>query len=237
MHTVGNNPRNHAIYARWRNCSGSMPAYPAANLEPYYAGWNHSINRPGGETPEENSARDNYFARAMMYGSVLSGALAGHVLWHRRLRRHEHRRTRRLAAAHLDGVALRVRRTDAAPAQLHAVGRRALPAADAGVTGSRAAQHSGVAGRRTRRLVVPHAHARRAISRWRTSRTQAMRPSLAGFTPRTNYRWRWFDPRSGEWSQELPVKADAQGVIDAPAFPDGGNQAAKDIAAKIIRAT
>ena len=64
---------------RSRNCSASSPRYPAANLEPYYTGWNHRINRPGGETPAENSDRDNYFARAMMYGSVLSGALAGHV--------------------------------------------------------------------------------------------------------------------------------------------------------------
>ena len=62
-----------------RNLFGFSPAYPAANLEPYYTGWNHTINRPGGETPVDNSDRDNYFARAMMYGSVLSGALAGHV--------------------------------------------------------------------------------------------------------------------------------------------------------------
>ena len=66
---------------------------------------------------------------------------------------------------------------------------------------------------------------------------RAMRPRLAGFTPRTNYLWRWFDPRTGEWSRERPVKADEQGVIEAPAFPDGGNQAARDIAAKIIRST
>ena len=79
MHTVGNNPRNHAIYASIEELFALKPAYPAANLEPYYTGWNHQINRPGGETPAENSARDNYFARAMMYGSVLSGALAGHV--------------------------------------------------------------------------------------------------------------------------------------------------------------
>ena len=52
---------------------------PAANLEPYYTGWNHEINRPGGETPAPDSDRDNYFARAQMYGSVLSGGLAGHV--------------------------------------------------------------------------------------------------------------------------------------------------------------
>src|SRR4029078_4700427 len=79
MHTVGNNPRNHAIYASIEELFGLSPPYPAANLEPYYTRWNHAITRPGGETPEENSPRDNYFARAMMYGSVLSGALAGHV--------------------------------------------------------------------------------------------------------------------------------------------------------------
>src|SRR6478736_2151165 len=79
MHTVGNNPRNHAIYESIEELFRLDPPYPVANLEPYYTGWNHNINRPGGETPEENSERDNYFARAMMYGSVLSGALAGHV--------------------------------------------------------------------------------------------------------------------------------------------------------------
>ena len=79
MHTVGNKPRNHAIYASLEEIFRLSPAYPAANLEPYYTGWNHPINRPGGETPVADSDRDNYLARAMMYGSVLSGALAGHV--------------------------------------------------------------------------------------------------------------------------------------------------------------
>jgi hypothetical protein len=62
---------------------------------------------------------------------------------------------------------------------------------------------------------------------------RAVRPRLAGFTPQANYRWYWFEPRSGEWSRERTVRADAQGVIQAPAFPDGGNQAASDIAAKV----
>jgi hypothetical protein len=79
MHTVGNKPRNHAIYASLEEIFRLSPPCPAANLEPYYTGWNHEINRPGGETPAVNSDRDNYFARAMMYGSVLSGGLAGHV--------------------------------------------------------------------------------------------------------------------------------------------------------------
>ena len=124
MHTVGNNPRNHAIYGSiGRAVPPRRPRMPAANLEPYYTGWNHSINRPGGETPAENSERDNYFARAMMYGSVLSGALAGHVLWNGGLRRHQHGRTGRMAAAHLDGAALRIRRADAAPAFVRVVAK------------------------------------------------------------------------------------------------------------------
>jgi hypothetical protein len=79
MHTVGNRPRNNAIYALLEEIFRLEPPYPAANLEPYYTGWNHQINRPGGETPAADSDRDNYFARSMMYGSVLSGGLAGHV--------------------------------------------------------------------------------------------------------------------------------------------------------------
>ncbi|MFP4542460.1 MAG: DUF4038 domain-containing protein, partial [Opitutales bacterium] len=79
MHTVGNTPRNHAIYASIEEICALEPPMPAANLEPYYTGWNHSINRPGGETPPAGSARDVYFARAQMYGSVLSGGLAGHA--------------------------------------------------------------------------------------------------------------------------------------------------------------
>jgi hypothetical protein len=79
MHTVGNMPRNNAIYDSIEELFRLTPPYPAANLEPYYAGWNHEINRPGGETPAADSDRDNDFARAMMYGSVLSGGLAGHV--------------------------------------------------------------------------------------------------------------------------------------------------------------
>jgi hypothetical protein len=79
MHTVGNKPRNHAIYEFIEESFNLPDPYPVANLEPYYTGWNHSINRPGGETPLPNSDRDNYFARAQMYGSVLSGGIAGHV--------------------------------------------------------------------------------------------------------------------------------------------------------------
>ena len=46
-----------------------------------------------------------------------------------------------------------------------------------------------------------------------------MSTRLKGFTPGSNYHWSWFDPRNGEWSRARLVKADASGVIAAPAFP------------------
>ncbi|MDZ7723518.1 MAG: DUF5060 domain-containing protein [candidate division KSB1 bacterium] len=79
MHSVGNKPRNHGFYPALETLFKLEPPYPAINFEPYYTGWDHEINRPGGERPPANSERDNYFARAQMYGSVLSGGLSGHV--------------------------------------------------------------------------------------------------------------------------------------------------------------
>jgi hypothetical protein len=80
MHSVGNNPRNHGFYPMLEEMFDLDPVYPAANLEPYYPGWDNSYhNTVAGERPEPDSERDHYFARAQMYGSVLSGGLAGHV--------------------------------------------------------------------------------------------------------------------------------------------------------------
>jgi hypothetical protein len=64
---------------------------------------------------------------------------------------------------------------------------------------------------------------------------RAHRARLAGFAPGTNYRWQWFDPRTGTWAGPRAVRADAQGVLQAPPFPRGGDQAAADVAAKITR--
>jgi hypothetical protein len=68
---------------------------------------------------------------------------------------------------------------------------------------------------------------------------RALATRLGGFTPGANYRWRWFDPRDGRWGAEIRIRADAQGRLASPDFPSagraGGRQAARDIAAKILR--
>src|SRR5690349_20628650 len=234
MHTVGNNPRNHAIYASIEELFGLAPPYPAANLEPYYTGWNHSINRPGGETPDENSERDNYFARAMMYGSVLSGALAGHVhgtaaydmtstgepagwrphIW-TALRYESGAQMRHLRSFVLSEGA-RYQDLLLASAELEP---RAIPGALAdGLDGWS--------------FLMRTADRQFALAYFEN---KALTARMKGFAPGARYSWQWFDPRTGEWSREISVRADAAGVLVPPPFPAGNKQAARDIAAKILK--
>ena len=233
MHTVGNNPRNHAIYASIEQLFHLEPAMPAANLEPYYTGWNHAINRPGGETPDENSPRDNYFARAMMYGSVLSGGLAGHVhgtgaydvtttgepagwrpyIWtaltYESGAQMQHLRKFILSEGPL------YQSLEPVPRDLQP---RGIPDALAdGLDG-----WSFLARLKTREFALAYFE------------NGAPRPKLAGFGPGLRYQWTWFDPENGKWSRSLTVRADGQGTIDAPPFPTGGERAARDVAAKIL---
>jgi hypothetical protein len=234
MHTVGNNPRNHAIYGSLEELFRLTPAFPAANLEPYYTGWNHSINRPGGETPAENSERDNYFARAMMYGSVLSGALAGHVygtaaydvtssgepagwrphIWTALLyesgAQMQHLRSFVLAEGD------RYQQLTLASQDLEP---RSIPGALAdGLDGWS--------------FLMRTAERDFALAYFEN---KALTARLKGFSPGARYSWTWFDPRNGAWGRPATLKADAGGIITAPAFPARGKQATVDIAAKILR--
>jgi hypothetical protein len=233
MHTVGNNPRNHAIYSSIEELFRLSPPMPAANLEPYYTGWNHAINRPGGETPAENSPRDNYFARAMMYGSVLSGAFAGHVhgtaaydvtstgevagwrphIW-TALRYDSGAQMQHLRTFVMSEGAL-YQSLEPAPQDIRP---RGIPGAlDDGLDG-----WSFLARLRTREFALAYFEYR------------APRPKLDGFAPGTRYRWIWFDPESGKWGRAVTVRADAAGVLNAPPFPAGGESAARDVAAKVL---
>ena len=84
LQSVGNDPRNNSMYEAIETLFNLPDPDPAIDLEPYYAGWTIAglMNSPAGERPPANSDRDNYFARAMMYGCVLSGGLVGHVYGH-----------------------------------------------------------------------------------------------------------------------------------------------------------
>lgn len=234
MHTVGNKPRNHAIYASLEEIFALDPAYPAANLEPYYTGWNHIINRPGGETPEAGSERDNYFARAMMYGSVLSGGLAGHVHgtaayditstgepagW----RPHIWTALRYESGAqmgHLGDFVLseggRYRDLEPASVDLHP---RAIPdSTDDGLDGWSFMMRT--ADRSFALLYFEH---------------KAERPRVSGLTSAGRYEWTWFNPRTGVWLTPLSLVSAADGTLSTPAFPAGQPGVINDWAAKLVQ--
>jgi hypothetical protein len=232
MHTVGNKPRNHAIYASIEELFRLDPPYPAANLEPYYTGWNHMINRPAGEMPVANSDRDNYFARAQMYGSVLSGGLAGHVhgtgaydvtstgepagwrppIWE--------------ALNYTSGAQMQYlknfmlsegnRYQDLLPASQDLLPRSAPGASDDGLDGWSFMMRT--ADRDLALLYFEH---------------KAVRPRINGLRPNVTWRWIWYNPRTGEWSDAVQPSSDADGSFEAPPFPAGAEGAMQDWAAKV----
>lgn len=234
MHTVGNKPRNHAIYASLEEIFQLKPAYPAANLEPYYTGWNHAINRPGGETPAENSDRDNYFARAMMYGSVLSGGLAGHVhgtaaydvtstgepagwrphIW--------------TALAYESGAQMRHLR-DFVLSEGGRYQQLALASADVESRTKANPLDDGLDGWT---FMMRNADRDFALLYFEN---KAEVTRLSGFSKNARYRWTWFNPRTGSWTQDGLVVADAVGTILSPAFPSGAPATINDWAAKLVR--
>ena len=232
MHTVGNKPRAHGIYPLMEEAFRLDPPYPLANMEPYYTGWNHQINRPGGETPPVDSDRDNYFARAMMYGSVLSGGLAGHVhgtaaydvtstgepsgwrpyIWDA---------LRYKSAGMMQYLRAFVLSEGARYQQL------TLATADLRPRASAKAVAEGLDGwcylMRTpdKRFALAYFEMKSAP------------PRITGMAAKTRYRWLWYDPLNGHWGKAVVVAADAQGELKAPAFPDPK----RDWAAKILAAS
>lgn len=234
MHTVGNNPRNHAIYASIEELFRLTPAVPAANLEPYYTGWNHAINRPGGETPGENSPRDNYFSRAMMYGSVLSGGLAGHV--------------HGTAAYDLTSTGEPAGwRPHIWTALRYESGNFMRHLRDFVLSEGDRYQQLLLASDDLQPRSIPDALAD-GLDGWsfmmRTAErdfallyfeNKALPTQLAGFSANARYRWTWFNPRTGAWLAPLDLAADAAGKIATPEFPaDGDAEAIADWAAKLV---
>jgi hypothetical protein len=234
MHSVGNKPRNHGIYAWIEEIFRLDPPYPAANLEPYYTGWYHEINRPGGEAPASNSDRDNYFARAQMYGSVLSGGLAGHVygtgaydvtstgepagwrpyIWDAL------RFTSGSQMRHLRDFVLsegnRYQRLLPASDDLHP--RKAPDSRDDGLDGWA--------------FMMRTAEADFALLYFENG---AARASIAGLSPVTAYRWTWFNTSQGGQLTPMTLKTDRAGNLATPRFPGNAERATADWAAKLKR--
>jgi len=233
MHSTGNAPRDHGIYAAIERQFRLSPPRPTADMEPHYTGWVHPNNFVNGERPDPGSTRDNYFSRAQMYGCVLSGALAGHVhgtgaydvtsaaeppgprpyFW--QALRYESAGYMRVLGAFILSEGMRYR--DLQPASDDLAPRRAAGSSEHGLDGWSFLMRSPE--RDLGLLYFEHG---------------AARARSTGWTPNARYRFAWYDPRNGAWGEPVELTADADGAVRLPAFPDGTEIASTDWAARIV---
>jgi hypothetical protein len=232
MHSVGNKPRDHRIADSLVIIFKLNPPYPEINFEPYYTGWNHEINKPNGERPQPNSERDNYFSRAQMYGSVLSGGLSGHVhgtaaydittngepagarphVWdafkYESANYMKHLNTFILSEGKKYQDLL-LSRQDVIP-------NRAPDTPPAGLDGWSYMMRT--PGKDFALLYFEN---------------QSVLPVLNNFKPGTEYNFQWFDTITGEWRNKVTIRTDGKGTLILPDFPKGEKKNSRDWAAKI----
>lgn len=232
MHSVGNKPRDHRVSNSLETIFQLEPPFPVINFEPYYTGWHHEINKPGGEWPEINSERDNYFARAQMYGSVLSGGISGHVHGTAAYditttgepegaRPHIWDAFKYKSAGymrHLEDFIL----SEGDAYQALVLARQDLypnKAPDAPFDGLDGWSYM----MRTPEKDLAFLY----------FENESVLPELHNFIPNEQYKLVWYDPVSGNWKEDTAISADENGVIMLPAFPGGKKQLTTDWAAKI----
>lgn len=233
MHSVGNKPRDHRVADALETLFKLDHPYPAINFEPYYTGWHHEINMPGGERPPANSDRDNYFARAQMYGSVLSGGLSGHV----------HGTAAYDMTATGEPAGVRPHFWDALKYKSAEFMRHLR---DFILSEGKNYHNLELARQDVRPHKAPNAP-KDGLDGWaymmRTPdkdlaflyfENKSALPVIHHFTPDADYSFQWYDPVTGEWHEKVQIRADDNGTLSIPDFPRGEDRSSSDWAAKIL---
>jgi hypothetical protein len=215
LHQLGN-AREHQYYWYMTDIFHQANPKPALNGEPYYPGWN-----PGGHAGPERTApagtpKDDQYVRSGMYGSFLSGGLAGHIygaegIWNANIE----------SAAPVkmwegfqfkSGAQMQHLRTFA-----FSIGKRYQELEpDAGLVFPNSTQNglsyegwAYAARTRDRHIFLVYFE------------NDCPRSIVRGALPMSIYRARWFDPRQGTWKDagEGTLQADKTGEIQLSASP------------------
>jgi hypothetical protein len=233
MHSVGNKPRDHRVGEAIETLFNLEPPYPAINFEPYYTGWHHEINPPSGEHPPVNSERDNYFSRAQMYGSVLSGALSGHVhgtaayditttgepegarphIWD--AMKYESANYMKHLESFILSEGAKYQELEPSNKNIHP--QKAPNSMDMGLDGWSYMMYTA-----DKTLALLYFE------------NNAVLPELSGFKPTTEYSFQWYDPITGNWKEKKIIKSNKNGRLQLPNFPNKGHIKMRDWAAKIL---
>ena len=234
MHGVGNRFRDHRIYRLLEEIFRLKRPLPALNQEAYYPGWRPS--RVAGERTQRGSERECAFARAQMYGSVLSGGLAGHIYGTGAFGGNTTGEPRGAnpyiweALKYEAGAQMRHLRDfflSEGPRYQHLV----PSSEDVSPRKSPAGRDNNLYGwaflARTpdRRLAMAYFE------------SGCKKATLRGLLPRAAYRAQWLNPRTGEWLQPPTVRtAGPDGSLGLPRFPGGKDICATDWALKLTAA-
>ena len=232
MDSVGNFPRNNSMYEAIETLFQLPDPNPAVNLEPYYMAWASGANSPAGERPPDNSDRDNYFSRAMMYGCVLSGALAGHVWGHgaydltttdepKGSRPYIWDALQYPSAGQMQWMQKFITSEGKAYQNLQLASDDISP---------RKAPGSPETGLDGWALMMMTEKKDLALLYFED---KAERPTIKNLEPNKSYQFTWYNTRTGQWLESSTVSTDSQGIVQLPSFPDGGDVAKLDWAAKL----
>lgn len=223
LHQIGN-MREHNNYWYLTEIFRAPHPHPALNGEPYYAGYNDARSLGGGKGYQYGAPggteKDDQFVRSGMYGSFLSGGLAGHVY----------------GAEGIWGADIE----DTAPVKMweafqwRSASQMQYLRDFALSIGKRYQELEPNAD-----LVSPNkTHVLRAYEGWAyCARTPdktiflayfekgCPRSQIRGARLRTAYHAQWFDPRTGAWQDAGTLQSSAIGIIQLPEFPSDADWA------------
>jgi hypothetical protein len=217
FHQTGNDQRTHDNYWYMTEMFHSSPAMPCIAGEPYYSGYRF---KPGGNLPnaaEGGTALDSLYHRSSMYGNFLSGGLGGHIygaegIWQ----------------ANLEPAA-RIKMWDAFLWEASAQTKHLRTFAFSGGARFQDLEPDAnlVTPNRTYQTGAYEGWAYAARTRQRDfflvylERGLPPQVGVRGAVPDARYEARWFNPRTGEWTNAGSgiLTANTAGRIDLPPRP------------------
>lgn len=232
MHGVGNAIRTHDMHQYVTRIFNLDNSLPCINQEPYYPGWYANNGKGSLEETPFGSDLDNYYARAMMYGSVLSGALAGHVYGTGAyggdstgepdgVYPHIWEALKYESGAHMGHFKAFFESETSSYQEL-------IPSSDTLHTDSHEEYPSdGLDGWAYMARTPSNTLLLCYFERFCRS------PRLSELPPGRQYSCTWYNPRTGEWLPAGILTVSGQGIIDLPPFPGGADRNEQDWAAKL----
>lgn len=216
FHSVGNE-RNHTLFPGLTDMFLHPEPVPCLHNEPYYDGlqW--------GDTAKLGSDLAAYYCRVALYGSVLSGGLAGHVYGADHVWDGDEQMPGAFtiqSASQMSFIYEFLDIDQSGYGNLHPLKQLLQP----NQTPNEDKNMGWAYCMRDEAKIFFLMYFEKGCKR----------ATLSGALPKTEYELSWFDPSVGKWMKKLHLKSDTKGVIVLPDYPGEADLTKRDWAAKII---